>query len=108
MKRLGLLPITASHSACVTSYLPAAKGRGMVTWCTGFSSLSPPPLKSPIWKLPAGTTTISGHSGQSRNAVPGVCAVVGDGQSPPKTTAPRNSVRTAERFFRFNIIVPSP
>src|SRR5207249_10174727 len=28
----------------------------------------------PMVKLPSGTTTISGHSGQSRNAVPGLAA----------------------------------
>src|SRR5437764_142352 len=52
----------ASHSANVTSNLPTANGLAMVTLCVGFSSLF---FSDPIMKLPAGTTTISGHSGQS-------------------------------------------
>src|SRR5262245_26867818 len=52
----------ASHSASVSSNLPAAKGRAMLTLC----SLA----GDPIMNLPAGTTTISGQSGQSRKLAP--------------------------------------
>src|SRR5262249_39568159 len=48
----------ASHSEKVKSNLPAANGSGLVTLCTGFSSLS---SSEPIINSPAGTTTISGH-----------------------------------------------
>src|SRR5262245_6261067 len=57
----------ASHSAKVTSYFPAAKALAMVTVRCGPSSSERPssPNGDPIVKLPAGTTTISGHSSHS-------------------------------------------
>ena len=61
----------ASHCANVVSYLASAKGRGMLTVRTGPSSTSPPPDRSPIRKVPAGTTTSSGHTSQSRMTAPG-------------------------------------
>jgi hypothetical protein len=56
--------------------LPTANGRAMVTGRCGPSLPSRPGSSSgdPIMKLPAGTTTISGHSGQSRNTRPGVAS----------------------------------
>ena len=56
----------ASHCANVVSSLAMANGRAMVTVRTGASSTSPPPDRSPIRKVPAGTTTSSGHASQSR------------------------------------------
>ena len=60
----------ASHCAKVTSYLPAAKGCAKVTLrCGPSSGLRPRSLGGdPIMNSPAGTTTISGQSAQSRNA----------------------------------------
>src|SRR6059058_5405979 len=72
----------AAYSPRVTSYLPRAND-GNETGCCGASSATayilPPCLAAqdfssadePMVKLPAGMTTISGHSGQSRNTVPG-------------------------------------
>ncbi len=57
----------ASHSANVTSNLPTANGRSIVTLRCGPSALSRPASLAgePIMKLPAGTTTISGQPSQS-------------------------------------------
>ena len=67
-----------SHSLNVTSYIPAASGFAMRTRCTGPSSSSRPssPDGLPIRKLPDGTTTISGHPGQSRNRRPGAFSLL--------------------------------
>src|SRR5262245_29301282 len=51
----------ASHSAKVTSNFPTANAFAIVTLCTGLL------ISDPIMTSPAGTTTISGHSGQSLN-----------------------------------------
>jgi hypothetical protein len=59
----------ASHSVNVTSNLPTAKGRASTTSCTGVSSLA---ASEPIANVPAGTTTISGHAGQSLKLSPGL------------------------------------
>src|SRR5262249_43184957 len=65
-------PVQASHCANVTSYLPTAKGCWKVTLCCGPSSLPRPFSLSgePIRNSPAGSTTISGQIGQSRNTRP--------------------------------------
>src|SRR5215204_3743192 len=57
----------ASHSANVTSYFAIANGELMVTLRCGpsFSSRLFSFTGEPIMKKPVGTTTISGHSGQS-------------------------------------------
>src|SRR5207253_3171568 len=72
----------AAYSARVTSYLPNANGRSE-TACCGASSataiISAPWLTAqafssmdePLVNRPAGITTISGQSGQSRNPAPG-------------------------------------
>src|SRR5262245_18894286 len=52
----------ASQLSKVTSYLLAANGFGIVTLCTGSSSLL---CSDPIVNSPAGNTTISVQSGQS-------------------------------------------
>src|SRR3989338_769304 len=70
---LGLLPMSAFHWPCVTSVLPIAKVRLMVTWCTGISLGSP--LFEPMSKLPPGITTISGQSAQSLNILPAAMLV---------------------------------
>src|SRR4051812_49514742 len=54
----------ARHSATVTSYMPSAKGLASVTLWLGRSLASPE--ADPMVKLPAGTCTMIGHSGQSR------------------------------------------
>src|SRR4051794_16301035 len=54
------------HSANVTSYRPIAKGLSIVTRCTGRSYSA----FDPIMNEPAGTTTISGQSAQSRKVCP--------------------------------------
>ena len=71
-----------AYSRRVTSYFPNANDRS-VTECCGASSATDPLLApwltahdfsaadEPMVKLPAGTTTISGHCGQSRNTAPG-------------------------------------
>ena len=62
-----------SHSSNVTSNLPTAKGRAMLTsCCCGPSSRSRPASDTgePIRKMPGGITTISGQFAQSRNTVP--------------------------------------
>ena len=61
-----------SHSANVTSCLPTAKGCEIVTSCGRTSSPSRPTsdLGEPMTNEPAGTTTISGQDGQSRNVSP--------------------------------------
>src|SRR5262245_47494528 len=69
---LCLQPPTARHasqSANVTSCLPTAKTRSMVTVRCGPSSSERPCSRAgePITKVPAGTTIISGQSGQSLN-----------------------------------------
>src|SRR5262245_20804847 len=58
----------ASHSANVTLYFPTANGRAIVTRCRG-PSLSRRPGSlggEPMIRVPAGRTTIWGHSSQSR------------------------------------------
>jgi hypothetical protein len=57
----------ASHSAKVSSNLLTANGLAIVTLCWGPSSLHrlASSAGEPIMNSPAGTTTISGHSGQS-------------------------------------------
>ena len=53
----------ARHSATVTSYMPSAKGLESVTLWPGCSLGSP--RVTPMVKVPAGTFTMTGHSGQS-------------------------------------------
>src|SRR5262249_19911082 len=64
----------APHSSSVTSNLPTAKGLPMVTLCMGPSSFSCFSSFSgdPLMKLPAGTATLPGHSGQSLKVSPGL------------------------------------
>ena len=50
-------------------------------------------LTEPIRKLPAGTTTISGHSAQSLNEVPGAWAYSDDAAMPNATPTPTASDR---------------
>src|SRR5579884_816967 len=78
----------AANSARVTSNLASAKGLAIVTGCCGSSRPASPlgrpkrsssPAAAPIWKLPAGTTTISGQFGQSRKVLPGVLAALAAG-----------------------------
>src|SRR4029077_12869491 len=57
-----------SHSLNVTSRRPTAKFLEMLTRCTGFSYSD----EDPIANEPAGTTAISGQSGQSRKTSPGL------------------------------------
>src|SRR5258706_5979735 len=62
----------ASHSSNVTSNLEAANGLAIVTLCCGpsLSTRSGSLSGETIVKLPAGTTTISGQSGQSLKLCP--------------------------------------
>src|SRR4029077_8510122 len=55
-----------SHSLKVTSRRPTAKFFAMLTRCAGFSYSD----EDPIANAPAGTTTISGQTGQSRKKSP--------------------------------------
>src|SRR5262245_45489322 len=66
----------APHSAKVTSNLPTANGRAMVTLRCGPSASDRPGSLAgdPIMKLPAGTTTISGQTSHSRKVSPGLSA----------------------------------
>src|SRR5215471_10855919 len=57
-----------SHSLKVTSRRLIAKFFAKFTRCTGFSYSA----EDPIANEPAGTTTISGQSGQSRKISPGL------------------------------------
>src|ERR1700723_330197 len=68
------------NSARVMSNLASAKGLAKVTWCCGSSRPASvvgtskrwfSPGGAPIWKLPAGITTISGQFGQSRKVFGG-------------------------------------
>ena len=63
-----------SHSLKVTSRRPIAKFLAKLTRCTGFSYSD----EDPIANEPAGTTTISGQSGQSRKKSPGLNPDRGD------------------------------
>src|SRR5690349_2238730 len=69
----------ASHSSNVTSNLPTANGRARLTACTGPSLSTRPTSLSgdPIMNLPAGTTIIGGHTGQSLNSLPAADAAAG-------------------------------
>ena len=60
------------NSPRVTSYFPTANGAPIVTRRTGPSSSSRPSSESgePMENAPTGTTTISGHTSQSRNVRP--------------------------------------
>ena len=66
----------AAYSPRVTGNFPSQKGRAIVTWCCGRASLSSMPSRfdsasgTPIRKVPAGISTISGP-GPSRVTVPG-------------------------------------
>src|SRR4029077_8355060 len=64
-----------SHSLNVTSRRPTAKFLAMVTRCIGFSYSD----EDPIANEPAGTTAISGQSGQSRKTSPNLDSDRGGG-----------------------------
>src|SRR5262249_6256297 len=58
---LGLDPITLSHCACVTSYLPISNAFVICTRCAGFSSAlqSSSPVEQPIVNSPGWISTNS-------------------------------------------------
>ena len=58
--RLPVISDSQPAYACASSQVTS------ITVRTGASSTSPPPDRSPIRKVPAGTTTSSGHASQSR------------------------------------------
>ena len=95
-----------SHSLNVTSYIPTASGFAMRTRCTGPSSSSRPssPDGLPIRKLPDGTTTISGHPGQSRNRRPGAFSLLS--RSRACASARRCASRCSECILTDRIPLP--
>src|ERR1700685_3110708 len=80
-----------SHSANVTSRRPMAKSFLMATLWIGASAGF---VLEPIWNSPAGTTTSSTQSGQSRNvspgkrASPGSAALADDAPTQSASTTP--------------------
>ena len=100
----------AANCARVTSYLPMANGRWIRTRCRGLSraaSSSEMPVRvasvsvDPMVKLPAGRITISGHSGQSLNDVPGTTRYTpATGRTGDVSAAVRAGVGAAAGFHR--------
>ena len=62
-KRDGFDPITAAHSACVTSYFPSQNPRLIRTWVTGCSPCRVSSLVEPMRNSPGGIHTNSIPSG---------------------------------------------
>ena len=56
----------------MTALVDMAKGRLIITQCSGFSNAEPLSVTAePCWKRPAGRTIMLGHDAQSRITVPG-------------------------------------